>query len=68
MVYFIYKRHDECLKHKSTYCGCKLNIPKEEIEISINNYIDIYKSCSTIFEIINGKIKFISLRRPQNIK
>jgi len=42
-VYFIYKRHEECLKHKSTHCGCKLNMTNEEIEISINNYIDIYK-------------------------
>ena len=68
MVYFIYKRHEECLKHKSTYCGCKLNMIKEHIEMSIRNYIDIYKTCSTLFEIVDGKVKFIKLRENQDIK
>ncbi|OUM62443.1 hypothetical protein PIROE2DRAFT_11293 [Piromyces sp. E2] len=63
-IYFIYKRHLDCLKHKSTRCGCKLNISKAEMDESINNYMQIYKASSTLFEIINGKIKYIRIKKP----
>jgi len=63
MTYFIFKRHEECLKHKSTYCGCNLNMTKADMDEGINNYIDIYKTCSTIFEIVRGKIRFIKIQK-----
>ncbi|OUM62446.1 hypothetical protein PIROE2DRAFT_11296 [Piromyces sp. E2] len=67
MIYFVYKRHEECLVHRSTFCGCKLTMKKEEIEACIFNYIDIYNTCSTLFEIVDGKIRFKKLRKIQKL-
>ncbi|ORX63531.1 hypothetical protein BCR32DRAFT_273406 [Anaeromyces robustus] len=50
-LYFIYKNHDLCSIHNSTYCGCKLkNMSKDELLINIDKYIEIYKICSDFFE------------------
>jgi len=53
------------VKHKSTYCGCKCNETIKDIQSNINNYIFIYKLCSSLFKVENGKIKIIILPKVQ---
>ncbi|ORX81129.1 hypothetical protein BCR32DRAFT_293444 [Anaeromyces robustus] len=33
--YFIFKKHEECLIHHSEFCGCGLNIPRDNLNIKI---------------------------------
>ena len=58
--YFIYKRHEECTIHNSTSCGCKLYLTQEEFSTNIRRSLDFYRICSTILEIVDGKIKYIN--------
>ncbi|ORX49040.1 hypothetical protein BCR36DRAFT_413035 [Piromyces finnis] len=46
--YFIFERHEFCSKHNSNICGCKINLSKENICNNIDNYIILYKMCSTL--------------------
>jgi len=57
--YFILQRHESCLIHNSTTCGCKLNIPDNEKFIVFNKRIEIYNICSTFIEIVNKKITYV---------
>jgi len=55
--YFLFKKHDLCNIHNSYTCGCKLNIPKEEQIQQIQQSIDIYKACSTLYIISHKKFR-----------
>jgi len=55
--YFILKRHDLCSIHNSNTCGCKLDIPKDEQIEKIQQSIDIYKACSTLYIISQKKLQ-----------
>jgi len=46
--YFIFKRHEFCSVHDSNYCGCKINMTKDELKTNNDNYILFYKLCSEI--------------------
>ena len=56
--YFRISKYKKCPIHKSFKCGCKLNSDEKCISKIIDNYILVYRRCSFIFDITNGKIKF----------
>jgi len=62
-TYFVYKRHERCILHKSTCCGCKLKISNEHFQTLIRKSIDFYRICTQFFEITdNGKLVYISIQ------
>lgn len=65
--YFILKRHSKCTIHNSNICSCKLNITEKEFQDEIRKSINFYKICSTFYEIINGKLVYISVKTKIDI-
>jgi len=55
--YFIYQQHDLCNLHNSHSCGCKLDISREELINNIEQSIELYKLCSTLYIISNNRIQ-----------
>jgi len=55
--YFILKRHELCGIHNSNICGCKLDMPMDEQIQKIQQSIDIYKTCSTLYIISRKKLQ-----------
>jgi len=60
--YFIAIRHENCSVHNSTICTCKLNIGEEELMTLNRQSLDFYKLCNTVFEIVNGRITYLSVQ------
>ncbi|KAL6599709.1 hypothetical protein U3516DRAFT_643530 [Neocallimastix sp. 'constans'] len=59
--FFKYPSPNFCFEHKEYDCNCYItNKVCIDTEFQINICINEYKYCSKIFEISNGKIKFVS--------
>ncbi|OUM57794.1 hypothetical protein PIROE2DRAFT_17107 [Piromyces sp. E2] len=59
-TYFVFKRHEQCHIHKSTCCGCRLNMTREHFQTLIRKSIDFYRICTQFFEITDqGKLMYI---------
>ncbi|ORX51107.1 hypothetical protein BCR36DRAFT_326179 [Piromyces finnis] len=49
ITYFIYIRHEKCLVHDSTSCGCKLNEnARDNLLQNIEKSVNIYKAVSQL--------------------
>ncbi|OUM59930.1 hypothetical protein PIROE2DRAFT_63457 [Piromyces sp. E2] len=66
-VYFKLKKYKKCFKHNTYTCGCKLDQDEENPVPAMKKYIIFYKFCSEIFEVTNGKIKYISMNSKTNV-
>jgi len=65
--YFIILDSKKCPTHDSYSCGCTSKRINNEIELIVNNYINSYKRCSDLFQINNGKIKYLNHNSKMNI-
>jgi len=54
--YYLFRRHDLCNIHNSNSCGCKLDISMDEQIEKIQQSIDIYKACSTLYILSHKKL------------
>jgi len=61
--YFRITKYKKCPVHNSYKCGCKFYSDEDRINILIKNYILVYKRCSLLFIVTNGKIKFNHIER-----
>jgi len=59
-MYYILRRHNRCAIHNTMTCSCLLNISQEEYNINARRSIDIYKTCSSFFGIVDGKLVYIN--------
>jgi len=59
--YFIYPSNNFCFEHRAYNCACNYDVAMdEEIDSKIDAYLLDYNYCSKLFEISNGKVKFVS--------
>jgi len=64
--YFKMLKLKKCVLHNSYRCGCKLNKNEDSIKQTIEQYILIYKYCTKLFVVVDGKIKLFSIRKKLN--
>ncbi|KAL6625859.1 hypothetical protein U3516DRAFT_794237 [Neocallimastix sp. 'constans'] len=63
--YFRSVNSDECLIHKSYICEC---VKSKNETCVVEKYINLYKYCSKIFMLSNGKIVYISKNSKNPMK